>query len=329
MIFCELVSEHPAARLVSLQTVPKAARALTSVPDGSQHRGTEEEGASEKRERPSVWPVLALAGVVGTVSACTRVGVGVERRQPVTRPAAIQGADLREEPAGIPFALATDEDFVVRVVAGSSSTCSGALIEDDQVLTARHCIVERGSKGELLPRNADPASVVVEIGGDHFPWGEVGVRAIVSPTCGHAAGDGDVAILVLERKLVGVPTHKARLEEAPAVGDQIQPIGFGRCVFTSNVIRRASRVAGPINEIAARRFRLDANICPGDSGGPALDPASGRVVGVISSAVMDADEKTTGRAEFTRLDAFREVFSQAALVASGMSLNELPPIECR
>ena len=60
-----------------------------------------------------------------------------------------------------------------------------------------------------------------------------------------------------------------------------------------------------------------------------MDPVSGRVVGVISAAVMDADEKTMARAEFTRLDAFREVFSQAALVSSGMNLNELPPIECR
>lgn len=255
--------------------------------------------------------------------------MGVEKREPVATPAAFPGGELRDEPTEIPFALATDEDFVVRVVAGPSSTCSGALIDEDRVLTARHCIVERGERGELLPRNVAADSVVVEIGGDHFPWGEVGVRAIVAPTCGHAAGDGDIAILVLERKLIGVPTHKARLDEPPAVGDKIEPIGFGRCVFTSNVIRRTSRVAGPINEIAPRRFRLDANICPGDSGGPALDPVSGRVVGVISAAVMDADEKTVGRAEFTRLDAFREVFAQAALVAGGMSPNELPPIDCR
>src|SRR5688500_17168813 len=103
MKFRRDVSEHPAARLVSLRTVPKVPSTTTSMPDGSRQRGPEGDGAPEKRERPSVWPVLALAGVVGTVSACTRMGV--EKREPVATPAAIAGGELRDEPSEIPFAL--------------------------------------------------------------------------------------------------------------------------------------------------------------------------------------------------------------------------------
>jgi hypothetical protein len=54
----------------------------------------------------------------------------------------------------------------------------------------------------------------------------------------------------------------------------------------------------------------------------------GEVLGVISAAVMDADESTVGRAEFTRLDRFRALFARAEAVSKGQSLAELPPVDC-
>jgi hypothetical protein len=54
----------------------------------------------------------------------------------------------------------------------------------------------------------------------------------------------------------------------------------------------------------------------------------GEIVGVISAAVMDANEATAGRAEFTRLDRFRAVFARAEAVAKGQSQAELPPVDC-
>jgi hypothetical protein len=56
---------------------------------------------------------------------------------------------------------------------------------------------------------------------------------------------------------------------------------------------------------------------------------TGEIVGVISAAAMDASDKTLGRAEFTRIDAWRPLFTQAELVIQGMPPNELPPVECR
>jgi hypothetical protein len=55
----------------------------------------------------------------------------------------------------------------------------------------------------------------------------------------------------------------------------------------------------------------------------------GEILGVISASAMDGDERTRDRSEFVRVDRWRSLFAYAALVASGTSPAELPPIECK
>lgn len=275
------------------------------------------------RRVPGGAPSLFLLFFTLLAVGCLRV----PGRHQKAAPAAFGDAAYRGEPLGLPLAVTTDEDYVVRVVSGSV-TCSGSLIEEDRVLTAHHCIARRDKHGHMLPKDVRAEEIEVELGGDPFAWGEVGVRAVIAPTCGYAAGEGDIAILVLERRLVGVATRRARLAGPPVVGGEVRPIGFGRCVFTQSTGGRAIRAGGAIEELAHRRFRLDASICPGDSGGPAVEEGSGDIIGVISAAVMDASDKTLGRAEFTRVDTWAALFTQAQLVVDGMSPNELPPVEC-
>jgi secreted trypsin-like serine protease len=208
-----------------------------------------------------------------------------------------------------------------------SVTCSGALIDDDRVLTAHHCVSARSHQGEMLSHDVAPENVRVELGGEDLPWGEANVRAIIAPTCGHAAGDGDIAILVLDRPLIGIETRAARIDRAPSLKESIEPIGFGRCVLSTDALHRRKRAVANIDTISDARFRATASICPGDSGGPVMSD-SGEVLGVISAAVMDGDERTVGRAEFTRLDRFRALFARAAAVSNGQSLAELPPVDC-
>jgi len=244
------------------------------------------------------------------------------------RPAAAPDDESRSFGAEPDLALASEDDFVVRVVAGAV-TCSGALIAEDRVLTAHHCVAERGPRGEYEARDIKPESIRVELGGDHLPWGDVGVRSIVSPSCGHTAGDGDIAILVLERRLNGVATRAAELDAAPGKGDTVVPIGFGRCDGSSDGIIRKRRLGRPVQRVMEQRFQLEAGICPGDSGGPVVSSVTHKIVGVVSASAMDADETTLGLTELTRLDHFRSIFAAAALISQGASRAELPPTDCR
>lgn len=268
--------------------------------------------------------LLALAAL----TAATGCAAGRSRKLPIT-PAA-QKAEAEAEVDRLfspPFALAVPEDAVVRIVT-PGATCTGTLIEDDLILTAHHCMVERGPRGEYTRRVLGPDDVKIELGGDYLAWGEVQPRAILVPPCGTDGGAGDIAVLVLKRKLVGMSTMSARLDAPPKVGEAVDPVGFGKCALSGDGIKRRQREGGAIRALSPETIHLEASICPGDSGGPVIARGSREVVGVVSMAAMDADERTKNRAVMARIDSYRLVFAHARLVADGLAQNELPPLEC-
>jgi len=260
------------------------------------------------------------------VSTSLLVGCGhTGKRAPIATPASHGYAEERPFNFQPPVDLNVEQEAnaVVRIVG--DVTCTGTLIAEDLVLTAHHCVAERDGDGNVIPHDKEPEKLTIELGGDTFPWGEVKVRAIVSPDCGYVSGEGDIAILVLSRKLVGVPTLSPRLEAGPTQGERIYPIGFGRCALSRGPIHRIDRPGGPIAKVRPGDFISIASVCPGDSGGPAFDPDSSEVVGVTSASVMDGDEATSAPSIFVRLDTWRQLFGAAKEIASGMSASELPP----
>jgi hypothetical protein len=228
---------------------------------------------------------------------------------------------------GAHFSVAAPADAIVRVV-GPKMTCTGTLVADDRVLTAHHCIVERGDHGEFLPKLMDSSTVQVELGGDYLPWGTVGVRAIVAPPCGEAGGRGDVAVLVLERKLVGMTPFAVRIEQPPVRGEGLDPFGFGRCAASPSGIQRRNREGGTLDTLHSGTFDMSASICPGDSGGPVLSRTTHAVVGVVSLSAMDSDESTKALSVMARIDAFRSMFVYARAISDGADPADLPPLSC-
>lgn len=260
---------------------------------------------------------LASLGSVGCFQPLQNAGLAT--------PAA-QQSDNPDRPLELtsPFMAGVNKDAIVRLVAGSV-TCSGTLIGDDLVLTAHHCVSERDVNGRVLEQDVAPEDVSIELGGSHLPWAEVGVRAIVSPDCGYERGYGDIAILVLSRKLVGVPTMVPRIDNPPPPkGETVYPWGYGRCALTRDAVHLVSRDSKPIDSLYRDEFLGQAAICPGDSGGPALT-INNEVVGVISSSVMDHDDKTMGVTHYSRLDVWRHLFGTAREISNGASPSEVPP----
>ncbi len=285
------------------------------------------DGESLKPElrRSTVPPSGALAFALGLAAMSVgTAGCATPKPKDVVRPAADHRATVRVAP---PFALANAEDAIVRIVL-PNMTCTGTAVDEDLILTAHHCVVKRGPKGEFLSENVDASAVRVELGGDYFAWGDVKAKAIVAPPCGAKGGAGDVAVLVLERKLVGLRTLQPRLDAPPRIGEEVDPIGFGRCATSGDAIHRKLREGGAIRSTNGETFFMEASVCPGDSGGPVMTRGSHQVVGVVSLSAMDGDERTKAPSIMARIDAYRKVFAQARQIADGASRAELPPLSC-
>jgi hypothetical protein len=161
--------------------------------------------AAPPSSRRLTWVAVAHVAIV-------HVGCAAAPARPQATPAAHSQSAARPldllPPVEMLADRGPDNDGVVRVVGTVS--CTGTLIAEDLVLTAHHCVSQRDADGRALSRDIEAEDISVELGGDYLPWGEVGVRAVVSPDCGYRMGHGDIALLVLSRKLVGIPTATAR-----------------------------------------------------------------------------------------------------------------------
>jgi hypothetical protein len=299
--------------------VSPAARSNRSakLPAETYLSGSMSDRALEKpssRGRKAVWflAVLAAAGCSTTTAAI---------HAPRPTPAATQEEWRRYQSSG----NMPPDDAVVHVISRGVG-CSGTLISNNLVLTAHHCMVERDPEGEIIDQDLPANELEVEVDGDNSPPAMVQVVAAVAPPCGWRGGNGDIAVLVLSRRVVGRSTMPVRLADPPRAGEPIEPLGFGHCALSSDREHHVRHAGGNIEELGTFALSAPAAICPGDSGGPAQSSLTGEAVGVVSAGVMDDSDQTRDEATFTRLDVWRPLFAKAELIAEGSSAAEVPPI---
>jgi MYXO-CTERM domain-containing protein len=175
--------------------------------------------------------------------------------------------------------------------------CSGTLIAPNLVLTARHCIskIAPDNNGSVLcgvsvfssPQSASTLYVSPD---EHlsqqaswYQGSEIFVPSESNSACGF-----DVALVILAENMPITP-RVPRIDVEPMVDEPYTAVGYGQTDSTMGGARMmltglkvmCSGDCSALGGIQSTEFLGDTGICPGDSGGPAID-AAGKVIGVVS-----------------------------------------------
>jgi hypothetical protein len=136
--------------------------------------------------------------------------------------------------------------------------------------------------------------------------------------------DSDIAYVVLDRPILDVPTLPVRGAGSVTTGDNLTAIGYGggaESMIGHRVVRSPGAVLalGPYADpssgkvLGPRELEIAGPTCVGDSGGPAIDPRRGDIVGVTSRG---AGCTPAGNHVYTRVDAFESLTREARAAAA-------------
>lgn len=209
---------------------------------------------------------------------------------------------------------------VLALSIGPDSLCTGSLVAEDLVLTARHCVSETNEwldcandRWEAVRER--PASEIALLSGDDVRARDRTVLArgsrVIVPRSRRMCG-ADVALVVLDRPVRAIAPMRIDLRKPIATGDLLTVVGFGArgASASSPYGVRYQRARLPIVDWSANEFTAGRATCSGDSGGPAIDPSTGAIVGVLSRGSSPCTAPTA-QSVWTRVSAAKSLLDRA------------------
>jgi hypothetical protein len=247
---------------------------------------------------------LSHAPFLVTVSVLVATGCSGE----ATSTPGGQGPTLDEvrSLAGVPDRGA-DPAVVLIDVAGVGS-CAGALLAPDIVLTARRCVevppseVECTAGGAPLTAARAPSTLRVLVGEDVATAVERARGYQVLQPSGAGMCAADVAFILLDAPIDDVAPLTVRATAA-ATGDHLRTVGYG-------ARQKIARDHVPVVATTAAEFVVAEAPCRTGPGGPAIDEATGEVVGVLSRSEPRCEDRGAHDV-FTRLDVASDLLDAA------------------
>jgi MYXO-CTERM domain-containing protein len=248
--------------------------------------------------------IALMAPVTAALSACSSVPGGdpSPRSEELGRVASpvIKGKNSDKSQDAVVLLIHFDPS------KGAFGSCTGTMLSDRLVLTARHCVADTDESaacdaqgnplalGEIRG-NHKPSTMYVFVGPNRPDFGSRDIRpdgqgVQILDDGGKNLCNHDIALVVLKEPIPNAKIAPIRLDDPVKLGETITSIGWGVTDTTAEPAVRQQRTGvkvesvGPADAgfpVPPNEFGVGESICSGDSGGPAI-ASTKAVIGVVS-----------------------------------------------